>query len=968
MIVSQFTISVINDGNDGRGIVSTSITYQASTNGVTTPTGEWLSTIPTVNSNQFLWTRTIITYTSGDPSTIYSVSKNGKGIVSTARQFRISTLNTELTETRADGSPASWVNTNPSASMATNEYLWTRYVYTYDDGSTSNGVAEYDSVIDGVSSMLDTANRTIKEAVWQNSYFTVLDPDTGQPVQMNIKNTIVESVTDITGIEQRVSTTETNLGDFTNSEYTLFKQSVNQFQTEVTNNLNNTTTIATQTAEDFSWMFSKGVYDAYLVDEDGNYVIDENGNFIKAEKESPDGSARIIFTREGIDVVNGIISIKAPNGETTIIEGGKINTNRIVSLDGTSWINLGLGTFNYGNKLTWNGATLTVDGEIYARTGNIASGVVIGDPNGYHAVMNPISFDVFDSTGSTKMATFGAVSIIGDIDTQGVKISSDGFLYRSNSNDAFTVGTYSRQTITEQTRNATTYSSTQVKENKTYYRIAQIASNETVLRAHTCYPVWNLTPDSMIIGSEGEDVNFFVENGYLWVDKNPTDDGTADWDGIYYLVSGVTATVSNPYYCFGYNEFYNTTGGYVPGKYSLSHGRNSNATGEYSITSGNTCLASDSYASAFGFGSLSEADFALSYGRLCKAHTKYSIAIGNSCWAYGDGAIAIGDNRRAIGRDSVAIGGRCYDYTDIYVTATANYDSSAQFPSWDFTIAGVDTFTSENIAAGYYLVDVARPTELMRIERVLSVTETSTGVFTIVVLTNIEDSSVYTNGATVQLLINPAGAYALGSVSFGNTLSASAFSTSLGFHTITNRFGGLTVGMYNDPSISGAFQIGNGTDDTYRHTSFWINANGDIHSDGYLYLGGSATASKFIGTQNVLWSGVLYMGDGQYADLSESISSQANGIVLVWSYYNPSTGTAGDWGYQYDFIPKQEIISGYSGFLFKLAISRYQYVGTKYIYASNTRLSGHADNTATGTLSGITFANNRFVLRRVIGV
>ena len=580
VIVSQFTISVINDGNDGRGIVSTSVTYQTSYNGVTAPTGEWLPSIPTVNSNQFLWTKTYITYTSGDPSTIYSVSKNGKGIASADEQYRISTLNTELTETRANGSPATWSSTYPN-DLATNEYLWKRYVYTYDDGSTSNGVPKYDSFVDGVSSILDTTNRTIKEQVWQTAYFTITDPDTGQPIQMNIKNTIVESVTDITGIEQRVSTTETNLGDFTNSEYTLFKQSVNQFQTEVTNNLNNTTTIATQTAEDFSWMFSKGAYDAYLVDEDGNYVIDENGNFIKAEKEDPDESARIIFTREGIDVVNGIISIKAPNGETTIIEGGKINTNRIVSLDGTSWINLGLGTFDYGDKLTWNGATLTVDGEIYARTGNIASGVVIGDPNGYHAVMNPISFDVFDSTGSTKMATFGAVSIIGDIDTQGVRISSDGFLYRSNSNDAFNVGTYSRSTITEQTRNATTYSSTQIRENKTYYRIAQIASNETVLRAHTCYPVWNLTPDTMIIGSEGEDVNFFVESGYLWVDKNPTDDGSADWDGIYYLVNGVTATVSNPYYCFGYNEFYNTTGGYVPGKYSLSHGRNSNATGEY---------------------------------------------------------------------------------------------------------------------------------------------------------------------------------------------------------------------------------------------------------------------------------------------------------------------------------------------------------------------------------------------------
>lgn len=372
-ITKQIAYSLSKQGDDGRGIKSTAVHYIASTNGVSPPptTANWLNAIPVLQANEYLWTRTTTNYTDNTTLYAYSVSKDGRGVATVTNEYKISKSNTNPDAGRSDGSASSWNAVRPN-DVKTDEYLWLRYKYTYNDGSDptySNAI--YDSTIDGISSILDTENRTLRESVWEKAYFNVVDPETGEVIQMNIKNTIVESITDITGIEQRVSTAESNLGDFTNNEYTLFKQSVDRFETEVTDNLNTTTTIATQTAEDFSWMFSKSIYDAYLVDEDGNYVIDENGNFIKAEKDSPDGSAKITFTREGIDVVNGIISIKAPNGETTIIEGGKINTNRIVSLDGTSWINLGLGTFNYGDKLIWDGVTLYIDGTVKANDGYI---------------------------------------------------------------------------------------------------------------------------------------------------------------------------------------------------------------------------------------------------------------------------------------------------------------------------------------------------------------------------------------------------------------------------------------------------------------------------------------------------------------------------------------------------------------------------------------------------------------------
>ena len=50
------------DGEDGRGIVSSEITYQASWSGVLVPTGTWLTDPPVLSPGQYLWTRTKTNY------------------------------------------------------------------------------------------------------------------------------------------------------------------------------------------------------------------------------------------------------------------------------------------------------------------------------------------------------------------------------------------------------------------------------------------------------------------------------------------------------------------------------------------------------------------------------------------------------------------------------------------------------------------------------------------------------------------------------------------------------------------------------------------------------------------------------------------------------------------------------------------------------------------------------------------
>ena len=72
-----------NDGNngiagkDGVGIRSTMITYAQGTSGTVAPTTGWASQVPNVPAGQYLWTKTVWTYTDNTNETGYSVSKIG---------------------------------------------------------------------------------------------------------------------------------------------------------------------------------------------------------------------------------------------------------------------------------------------------------------------------------------------------------------------------------------------------------------------------------------------------------------------------------------------------------------------------------------------------------------------------------------------------------------------------------------------------------------------------------------------------------------------------------------------------------------------------------------------------------------------------------------------------------------------------------------------------------------------------
>lgn len=131
-----------------------------------------------------------------------------------------------------------------------------------------------------------------------------------------------------------------------------------------------------------------------------------------------------------------------------------------------------------------------------------------------------------------------------------------------------------------------------------------------------------------------------------------------------------------------------------------------------------------------------------------------------------------------------------------------------------------------------------------------------------------------------------------------------------------------------------------------------------------------AASKKVYHEQKILWGGDLtsgmYMTDGHTANLTEAISAQPNGIILVFSAYESASDT--NYGWQCFFVPKQLVALSTSGHTFTLGRGKFTRTGTKYLYIYDTYIKGHADNNATGTNNGITFANNKFVLRYVMGV
>lgn len=132
-------------GKDGVGLQSTDITYASHPNASTPPATGWQTQVPTVPAGQYLWTKTVWTYTDSSSETGYSVArmgqdgakgndgtagKDGVGIKTTVIEYAVNTSGTVR--------PTSgWATNIPT--VPAGQYLWTRTTWTYTDNATEQG-------------------------------------------------------------------------------------------------------------------------------------------------------------------------------------------------------------------------------------------------------------------------------------------------------------------------------------------------------------------------------------------------------------------------------------------------------------------------------------------------------------------------------------------------------------------------------------------------------------------------------------------------------------------------------------------------------------------------------------------------------------------------------------------------------------------------------------------------------------
>ncbi|WP_430413402.1 hypothetical protein [Lactococcus lactis] len=132
-------------GKDGVGIKNTVITYAISTSGTIAPTTGWTSSVPSLVKGQYLWTKTVWTYTDNSSETGYSVTyiakdgNNGNDGIAGKDGVGIKTTTvTYASHTNGITAPTTgYTTTVPS--VPAGQFLWTKTVWAYTDNTSETG-------------------------------------------------------------------------------------------------------------------------------------------------------------------------------------------------------------------------------------------------------------------------------------------------------------------------------------------------------------------------------------------------------------------------------------------------------------------------------------------------------------------------------------------------------------------------------------------------------------------------------------------------------------------------------------------------------------------------------------------------------------------------------------------------------------------------------------------------------------
>lgn len=184
---------------------------------------------------------------------------------------------------------------------------------------------------------------------------------------------------------------------------------------------------------------------------------------------------------------------------------------------------------------------------------------------------------------------------------------------------------------------------------------------------------------------------------------------------------------------------------------------------------------------------------------------------------------------------------------------------------------------------------------------------------------------------------------------YGKSADGSTDINLLGINSSNNTLVGY--GHYGN-SLGGTYIYGNNTVSVCSKGNFIVTSPT------------AGLSSKPYGVNKILSTPGMFMVADHTAYLSEAVSAQPHGIVLIWCYY--SNSQAQDYGWNYCFIPKYAInFSTGSSFFMSCGADT---AGAKYLYIKDTRINGHDDNRGSHDFSGLTAYNSNWVLKYVVGV
>lgn len=195
---ATITLIRVNDGTNGKDgtsvkITSKSVTYQASTSGTTTPTGTWVANPPAVAKGQYLWTKTVVTYSDGNSTTAYSVAYQGTNGTngqngSAGRGVKSTEVTYQIWDNGTSTPNGTWQPTVPDTT-SDKPYLWTRTVITYTDNTKSTSYS-VGSTLKGVNvggrNLIRYGKGDSKNGIFKN--FTSMGDDYGEVTLKSKRN------------------------------------------------------------------------------------------------------------------------------------------------------------------------------------------------------------------------------------------------------------------------------------------------------------------------------------------------------------------------------------------------------------------------------------------------------------------------------------------------------------------------------------------------------------------------------------------------------------------------------------------------------------------------------------------------------------------------------------------------------------------------------------------------------------